>query len=215
MGRETKILLALLATLAGVLFGALSMKLLVSRPPAGAGPDVTFDLASAGANELVPPPTLSPPARLPADDLPPLPRAAQVPQQSVPETLPTVSSAEPPVMPEMAEMPEMPGITRQDSFVAPATLQVPLPQPDLPAEQQTQKPQQLASSAMDAAHVATAGDSWWELAERSYGDGRLYRALFAWNRVIDPRVSLAPGTRLEIPPRAKLEAAWPRLMPPP
>jgi hypothetical protein len=41
----------------------------------------------------------------------------------------------------------------------------------------------------------------------------LYRALFAWNRTIDPRISLTPGTRLEIPPRSKLEAAWPKLMP--
>ena len=64
-----------------------------------------------------------------------------------------------------------------------------------------------------AAYVASPGDSWWGLAERAYGDGRLYRALFAWNRVIDPRVSLAPGTRLEIPARARLEAAWPKLMP--
>jgi nucleoid-associated protein YgaU len=58
-----------------------------------------------------------------------------------------------------------------------------------------------------------SGDSWWDLAERAYGDGRLYRALFAWNRTIDPRISMTPGTRLEIPPRSKLEAAWPKLMP--
>ena len=64
-----------------------------------------------------------------------------------------------------------------------------------------------------AAYVASPGDSWWGLAERAYGDGRFYRALFAWNRVIDQRVSLAPGTRLEIPSRARLEAAWPKLMP--
>ena len=59
-----------------------------------------------------------------------------------------------------------------------------------------------------------AGESWWSLAEQAYGDGRLYRALFAWNRVLDPRVALAPGTVLEIPPLPKLEAAWPKLMPP-
>jgi nucleoid-associated protein YgaU len=59
--------------------------------------------------------------------------------------------------------------------------------------------------------VTAAGDSWWDLAERAYGDGRLYRALYAWNRVVDPRVTLAPGTRLEIPSRERLEAAWPRL----
>ena len=69
------------------------------------------------------------------------------------------------------------------------------------------------TAALGETYVAQAGDSWWSLAERAYGDGRLYRALFAWNRMLDPRVSLAPGTRLEIPPAAKLGAAWPALMP--
>jgi nucleoid-associated protein YgaU len=63
-------------------------------------------------------------------------------------------------------------------------------------------------------HSVRPGDSWWSLAEQAYGDGRLYRSLFAWNRVLDPRVALAPGTVLEIPPLTKLEAAWPKLMPP-
>jgi 5'-nucleotidase len=57
------------------------------------------------------------------------------------------------------------------------------------------------------------GDSWWDIAERAYGDGRLYRSLFAWNRALDPRVSLAAGTVLEIPPADRLELAWPHLMP--
>jgi hypothetical protein len=65
----------------------------------------------------------------------------------------------------------------------------------------------------DGEYVAQPGDSWWSLAERAYGDGRLYRGLFAWNRVIDPRVTLAPGTRLEIPTAAQLGAAWPALQP--
>ena len=59
----------------------------------------------------------------------------------------------------------------------------------------------------------TEGDSWWDIAERAYGDGRLYRSLFAWNRALDPRVSLAAGTVLEIPPADRLELAWPHLMP--
>ena len=29
-------------------------------------------------------------------------------------------------------------------------------------------------------YVTQPGDSWWSLAERAYGDGRLYRAIFAW-----------------------------------
>ncbi|NDC64271.1 MAG: LysM domain-containing protein, partial [Planctomycetia bacterium] len=64
-----------------------------------------------------------------------------------------------------------------------------------------------------AAYVTVAGDSWWSLAERAYGDGRLYRALFAWNRAIDPRVSLVPGTHLDVPARHQLEESWPRLVP--
>ena len=65
------------------------------------------------------------------------------------------------------------------------------------------------------AYVAAAGDSWWSLAETVYGDGRIYRALFAWNRSIDPRVSLVPGTPIDLPSRDRLEASWPALLPRP
>lgn len=71
-----------------------------------------------------------------------------------------------------------------------------------------------AAISAGRSYTVQAGESWWSLAEQAYGDGRLYRALFAWNRVLDPRVALAPGTVLEIPPLPKLEAAWPKLMPP-
>ena len=57
------------------------------------------------------------------------------------------------------------------------------------------------------------GDSWWQLAERAYGDGRYYRSLFAWNKTLQPRVSLSPGTTLEIPQTNQLQLAWPRLIP--
>ncbi|MDA1039134.1 MAG: hypothetical protein O3A37_02420 [Planctomycetota bacterium] len=62
-------------------------------------------------------------------------------------------------------------------------------------------------------YVAATGDSWWSLAERMYGDGRYYRALFAWNRAVNPRVSLVPGTPLQLPPLSKLTVAWPALVP--
>ncbi len=61
--------------------------------------------------------------------------------------------------------------------------------------------------------VTAPGDSWWAIAERAYGEGRYYRALYAWNRTVNPQVSLLPGTRLEIPPVSRLEAAWPKLVP--
>ena len=202
MGRETKILLALLATLAGVFVGVLSMKLLVPRPPIGAGPDVHVDVADAEQHELVDPPSPSPPAFGSAAGSPAAGGA------SFADAGPLV----PPRSPERGFTPEagdlLPppmALPRRDPFVAPAGLQMPIPQ------QPITESAPMPTSA--AAYVASPGDSWWGLAERAYGDGRFYRALFAWNRVIDPRVSLAPGTRLEMPSRARLEAAWPKLMP--
>jgi len=229
MGRETKILLALLATLAGVFLGVLSMKLLVPRPPIGAGPDVHIDVAETEHHELVDPPSPSPPAFSPAagspaaggasfadagprvpprasergftpaeDDLLPPPMALEAQVGQSPGTSPSTAeiAASGPVAP--AAVPAAP--PQRDPFVAPAGFQQPVTE---------SAPMQTSA----AAYVASPGDSWWGLAERAYGDGRFYRALFAWNRVIDSRVSLAPGTRLEIPSRARLEAAWPKLMP--
>ena len=234
MGRETKILLALLATLAGVFVGVLSMKLLVPRPPIGAGPDVHVDVADAEQHELVDPPSPSPPAfgsaagspavggasfadagplvppRPPergftpeAGDLLPPPMALEPPVGQSPGTSSSTVeiAASGPVA--AAAVPATP--PRRDPFVAPAGLQQPITQ------QPITESAPMPTSA--AAYVASPGDSWWGLAEQAYGDGRFYRALFAWNRKIDPRVSLAPGTRLEMPSRARLEAAWPKLMP--
>lgn len=62
-------------------------------------------------------------------------------------------------------------------------------------------------------YVVMQGDTWWTVAESTYGDGRLYKALFAWNRTLDPRISLVPGTRLELPREEQLRAAWGRLVP--
>ena len=241
MGRETKILLALLATLAGVFLGVLSMKLLVPRPPVGAGPDVHIDVATAESHELVDPPSLSPPAPVPAaaeptvdeagppvpsryadrefapdsGDLLPPPMPVDAPIAAPPMNMPQTAARndDRPISPQAA--PSMPAAApRRDPFVAPAGLQMPIAEPPIKQPPIADRvPPGEPMSAAAAAYVTTPGDSWWALAERAYGDGRLYRALFAWNRVIDPRVSLAPGTRLEIPPRSRLEAAWPKLMP--
>ena len=246
MGRETKILLALLATLAGVFLGVLSMKLLVPRPPIGAGPDVHVDVADTEQHELVDPPSPSasgPAAGSPAaggasfadtgplvpprapdrgftpenGDLLPPPMALEPPVGQSPDTSSSAAEIAASGPASAATVPAAP--PRRDPFVAPAGLHMPITQQPVTHQPITQQPvgeseppaEPLPTSA--AAYVASPGDSWWGLAERAYGDGRLYRALFAWNRVIDPRVSLAPGTRLEIPSRARLEAAWPKLMP--
>jgi 5'-nucleotidase len=98
----------------------------------------------------------------------------------------------------------------RDPFVARTAWQEPVAAASLDAPSATPgRPPAVAGGR----HTVQAGESWWSLAEQAYGDGRLYRALFAWNRVLDPRVALAPGTVLEVPPLPKLEAAWPTLMP--
>jgi len=213
MGREPKILLALLATLTGVFLGVLSMKLLLPRPPVAVGPDVAIDLSGANANELVEPPTLSPSTAGPLTAGTTVAEAAPRPHPRDDRPLP-VAAADDLLPPPAAAAAADHAPQRRDPFVAQATLQAPVAEPEPPRDPQpVPAAPLLPAPPPTAAYVTTPGDSWWDLAERAYGDGRLYRALFAWNRVIDPRVSLTPGTRLEVPPRTRLEAAWPKLMP--
>jgi 5'-nucleotidase / UDP-sugar diphosphatase len=229
MGRETKLLLGLLALLAGVFMGLLSMKLLVPRPPAGTGPDIHADVAVASEpHDLVEPPGLDPAAAVPRSDLPP-PGDDRYAGRATGLRSPIAGNAADPAAPPM-HAPPADDPVRRDPFVTTASHEVPAgpvaaaptARPPEPASFEAAPihappPAGLATAATtgraDASYVAREGDSWWSLAERAYGDGRLYRALFAWNRVLDPRVSLVPGTSIEIPALERLQAAWPTLLP--
>jgi nucleoid-associated protein YgaU len=240
MGREAKLLLALLGLLTGVLVGVVSMKLFVPRPPIGAGPDIHGDLSTAEIQELVEPPALSLPARsdfesaaiappesaeIPASRFTPVAEFRHEPIASDPE--PRVIASIPATTTAALADPIPESVAVRDPFVSPAAFESERELPPVPAEL---VPTASESSAHDlvppptpvvasaagfapAGYVAQPGDSWWSLAERTYGDGRLYRVLFAWNRARDPRISLVPGTRLELPPADRLAAAWPGLMP--
>ena len=213
MGRETKILLGLLGLLAGAFMGVLSMKLLVPRPPAGAGPDVHHELAAAPPHDLVDPPARSfhPGAFAAAPPLGPAPaRTAPADDGAAVR----VAGGPPPFEPP-----------RPERFVAPASFESPLaPQAAaLPAGTEFAPPAAdpdleaaapIVATPIAGGYVVRPGDSWWSVAERAYGDGRLYRALFAWNRAAQPRLTLAPGTPLVIPPLEELAAVWPHLLPP-
>lgn len=226
MGRETKFLLSLLGLLAGVFLGVVTVKLFVPRPPAGAGPDVHAAVAAEPQN-LVEPPELAPPPAPPldSDDTdrgatgrfaadasaeamsdPFLARASfAAAADATPSDDPSATSADLPAAAEVVEPPSPPSSPIDLTATAvglPETTLMPLPPPAQP-------------SATGAVHVVQPGDSWWAIAERAYGDGRFYRALYAWNRSLDPRVSLAAGTRLQVPPAAALAAAWPALLPGP
>lgn len=216
MGRETKFLLAVLGVLGGAFVGVLSMKLLVPRPPAGAGPDVDPQEQIVATHDIVEPPALEPRASTSAftanrdpfvartafaEPTAAEPAEAAEPRGLAEEDAPPATTVEPlPAAPRAEPADLLPPA----AFAAPAT-------PPLAARAPGMPPAGIAPIA--GAHVTAPGDTWWSIAERAYGDGRLYRALYAWNRRLDPRVSTAPGTRLEIPPQPKLASAWPRLMP--
>ena len=238
MGRETKLLLAVLAALTGAFVGVLSMKLLVSRPPSGTGPDVEVPHQLAEAQDLVEPPALEPgglkvagyaaaPALMPQPPEPASPAAAPLrdpfvsqaaltqPDLQSQEPAETVAELAPPPM-DLAPLPAQPASPRASAQPVDEPPQ-PLAPPTAAAQSFLPSPlpesQPSNNLPITGSHVAQPGDSWWSLAERAYGDGRLYRALFAWNRALAPRVALTPGTQLYIPPQPRLQAAWPKLVP--
>jgi len=111
---------------------------------------------------------------------------------------PAVTTAAPQNQQPAALSPSSPPLSNAPAFSPPPAF----PPPPTPATVMPGQP-----------YTVAAGDSWWGIAEQAYGDGRLYRSLFAWNRALDPRVSLAEGTTLEIPARDRLHLAWPQLTP--
>lgn len=267
--REKTILLAMLGTLAGAFVGVLSMKLLVPRPPNGAGPDIHLDSAGSAGLDLVEPPALT--SLPPAAEIPPDPfRSLGLPPAAAEEERAPFRQDDPVNVDVAATIDaepagDAPAPRRASRFPATDRL-APTAPPDLapvhadpfppasrfaanplraPVEEPVpERPQALAhppepiesrevgvvpaaaTRPLDArsaggfpgpsaggGYVVREGDTWWSVAETTYGDGRLYKALFAWNRTLDPRVSLAPGTRLEVPREEQLRAAWGRLVP--
>ncbi|MFY8222918.1 MAG: LysM peptidoglycan-binding domain-containing protein [Pirellulales bacterium] len=220
MGRETTFLLAVLGVLGGAFMGVLSMKLLVPRPPIGAGPDVDPQEIVATSHDLVEPPALEP--RVPAMTSPAVRRDpfvtrsaftapdAEIPDEIAPPPAAPVFAPPPVIEPDPADAALAPPRT-EPAAATPidAFPRRPPPPPSIPADDSREAP----AAPIAGSYVTAPGDTWWSIAERAYGDGRLYRALFSWNRRLDPRVSTTPGTRLEIPPQPKLAAAWPKLMP--
>lgn len=224
MGREKTILLGFLGLLAGVFVGALSLKLLVPRPPTGAGPDIRTDVGAVTPQARVEPPEPTPGGWDFAAAPPLVPDAPAAPPPAAPPTdTPTEPTRFGRFPPPQADDAAALGPPHADGDVTPASWQHAVPQTDQPDAVAAGGPVRDAFVAPPATaravpvagdYLVQAGDSWWDVAERAYGDGRLYRALFAWNRSRDPRVTLAPGTRLDVPPLDRLEAAWPRLTSP-
>ena len=257
MGRESKFLLSLLGLLAGIFVTALALRLLIPRPPEGAGPDI-HTLSFNPFAETVPPPDLTP-----SPEKKTLQREATT--HDTPETqtrfpnveasfepsfdqtspndvrLPATKLDNPPTLEPIHTIPvpynQEPGIKRSpdiekknapwqkqetiQTFPEASTQAIDNVNSQLPPQSppiaisppQTTTTKTIKKLSPGMLYDVQEGDSWWQLAESAYGDGRYYRSLFAWNKTLQPRVSLSPGTTLEIPQANQLQLAWPRLIP--
>jgi nucleoid-associated protein YgaU len=217
MGRETKILLGLLGMLAFVFLGALLARLFIARPPVGLGVDVHTNLAASGPATIVQPPELGRPSRsafsaaspVDADGSEPWPSNAVRPEPGNADRGGAETAnrgiSEPGIAADS-------GTEAGGSAVVPAAFEE--SEPPKPAE--GLRPHAMAVDRevrQGSRLVIVEGDSWWNLAEAAYGDGRWYRSLYAWNRAIDSAVSLRPGTTLVVPTVAELSAGYPGLVP--
>jgi len=190
--------------LACVFLGALAARLFVARPPVGLGVDIHSNVAGVQPEAVVDPPELGRPGRsafAAISAAPTAPVAAPAPEPI------TVERPEPIAIQGVKPTAEAP--TAEAPGVVPAAFEQPVDGP---------RPRGSAAELGRVVRPGTEctvveGDAWWSLAEAAYGDGRWYRGLYAWNRAIDPGVSLRPGTTLAVPSAAELAAAYPGLVP--
>ena len=88
--------------------------------------------------------------------------------------------------------------------------QVPPPSPAAPSA----SPAFKAPEKNQNVYVTKHGDSFWSIATEHYGDGRLFDALYRWNRErTESYDDLPEATELEIPHKTDLVRRWPDLCP--
>lgn len=237
MGRETKILLGLLGSLCGVLVISLIGKLTIVRPPDGAGVDVLPPEPSAVGHITVDPPDYRRDGEIRAigqDDQ----RIASLHSKTFPEGIRLTGAEQPTETVVEPSGDESPGSSRlvddmTSTAEAPVSVMerqttsvdsvLPLAEPtddggeslttvDPPVER-VDPIRSRPSIRVGSAVVVADGDTWWNIAERAYGDGRWYRPLYAWNKKLDPRLALKSGTRIVVPTVNELEAAWSPIIP--
>ncbi|TGQ39568.1 bifunctional UDP-sugar hydrolase/5'-nucleotidase [Mesorhizobium sp. M00.F.Ca.ET.216.01.1.1] len=109
---------------------------------------------------------------------------------NIAQTPPIVPAEPAPATPAPAE-PAKPAEPTKPAEAAPAT---PAPAPPAPAE--PAKPAEAAPA--ESSHVIVAGDTFWDLAKKAYGDGTKWKMISDANKAYEPR-RLPIGATLTIP----------------
>ncbi|RJT39098.1 LysM peptidoglycan-binding domain-containing protein [Mesorhizobium waimense] len=154
--------------------------------------EIAATVAASPAAEPAKPaePAAQPPAAeptKPAEAAPAEPAMPALPDNSgdIATTPPTVPAETAPAAPAPAE-------PAKPAEAAPAT-PAPAAEPAKPAEATPAAP-------AEASHVIVAGDTFWDLAKKAYGDGTKWKAISEANKGYEPR-RLPLGATLTIPPK--------------
>jgi len=141
--------------------------------------------------------------------------------EAEPTPMPTPAPAAGLITPQYQEGPATPGETAAVPTPSPATPAVGAEVPPAPAEARLPDvtglmPAASATVAEEPAlpagpqrrYVVKKGDTYWEIAEREYGNGALYKLIQDANPNIPP-TKLRPGTTIVLPPRPATAAGAP------
>jgi 5'-nucleotidase len=125
------------------------------------------------------------------------------------EPAPAVAATEPAPAAEAAiKMPDLPAASGEIAAAAPTvdtpqTTEAPAAKPAQPevaaAPATTEPAAQPAAGAVPDSHVVVAGDNYWDIAEKIYGDGFKWKALADANPEYTP-LKLPVGATLKVPP---------------
>ncbi|WP_192252402.1 5'-nucleotidase C-terminal domain-containing protein [Mesorhizobium silamurunense] len=132
--------------------------------------------------------------------------AAEPAMPALPSNSGDIAGTPPTVSAETAPATTAPAETAKPAETAPATpAPAPAAEPAKPAETAPTEAKPAATSpetSPETSHVIAAGDTYWDLAKKNYGDGAKWKLISEANKDFRPR-RLPLGATLTIPPAAK------------
>lgn len=129
--------------------------------------------------------------------------AAAEPAKPAETTAPAAEPAKPAETAPATAEPAMPALPSNSGDIAGTPPTVPAETaPAAPAPAEAKPAQASAATSPETSHVIAAGDTYWDLAKKNYGDGAKWKLISEANKDYRPR-RLPLGATLTIPPAAK------------